>query len=296
MRAPAHPRRIFGILLALGALLALPGTAWGKEGSSLAFRLTGSNGYRITVASQGATAFLSATQPGGPRRRQVASSTYIARGKVSPAAIDASFGDLGKVAMRFHPSGTVTHGKPRRGCRGPDRFTIRSGVFIGTLRFRGEDGYTSVEAHRVKGKVTTPLSLSCAGGFSEAGSRPKAGQGNAKRTTLFAGWHSGVKAMYFEAIAQHGKARFLAATEQTEGSLAIYRFASALASPLTFAFGSTLGFASITPPPPFSGTGSLQRNADGSRAWTGSLAVSFPGDPSVPFTGPQFKTQLTRSW
>lgn len=299
MKSPARLQYTLGMTLALAALLAAPTAALGKEGGDLVFHLTGSNGYRIVVDGQGATAYISATRPSPSSRRRVAWSTYVARRKTSATAIRASFGDLGSVSMRFHPSGKVTYSKPHRDCRGPDRRTIRFGVFVGSVRFRGEGGYTSASAHRVKGKVITPPSLNCSGPSVEAGHRKgprsNAGQGNA-RTTLNAGWRLGLTATYFTAAVKQGKVRFLAATEQSEGSFAVYRVVSELASPLTFAFDDALSFAAVTPPPPFNGTGSLQRDADGIRNWTGSLAVSFPGDENVPLSGPQFKTRLTRSW
>ncbi len=300
MRPLARLRGAFGLAVALAALLAAPAAAWGGEGFDLVFHLAGTNGYRITVGGRDVTAFISTSQPSSPSSRSAAWSTYFARGRVSPTAIHATFGNLGSVAMRFHPSGRDTHSRPQRGCRGPDRYTIRFGVFVGSVRFRGEDGYTSVEVHRVKGRVVTPPSLDCSGLPLEArrrqGARAAAERPSAKLTRLDAAWRSGLTATYFSAATNQGKARFLAATEQSEGSLAVYRAAFALASPLTFASDDALSFASVTPPAPFSGTGSLQRSPDGTKVWTGSLAVSFPGAPNVPLTGPQFLTRLSRQW
>ncbi len=291
-------KRTLGVALVLAALLAFPGAAFGKSEPGLAFHLPGSNGYEISVSGEGATAFISAERQNGSSRGK-ASSTYIARGKVSATAIKASFDDLGRVAMRFQPSGRVVHSKPGRNCRGADRYTIRFGVFVGSVRFRGEGGYTAVNAHRVKGKVIAPPFLRCASPPAAGGRRGHhtgTEQGNAARTTLFAHWHSGVSAMYFLAAVDGSRTRFLAATERTEGSLAIYRSAFAVASPHAFTSDSALSFATVNPPAPFGGTGSLQRDTNGARLWTGSLTVSFPGEPDVPLTGSQFKTQLVRSW
>lgn len=72
--------------------------------------------------------------------------------------------------------------------------------------------------------------------------------------------------------------------------------AYAYAPASAFATDDSLSFADITPPYPFSGTGSIQRTPDGAPIWTGSLAVSAPGATNLPLTGPLFKTQLTRSW
>jgi hypothetical protein len=294
------PRRALGAALALAVLLAAPASAWGRNGLDLSFQLPGTHGYRLAVGGKGATAFISAGQPGATLRSGKAWSTYIARGRVSPTAIRASFGELGKVAMRFRPSGRVIHSKPRRHCRGANRYTIRLGVFVGSVRFRGEGDYTSARAHRVKGKVVTPPSLHCAnlpvgtGHRDDARTTPR--HRRLPRTTLFAHWRSGVAAMYFVAVADRAKTRYLAAIQRTEGALAIYRTAFRVAPPSTFASDSALSFATVNPLAPFSGSGSLRRGSDGSRIWSGSLAVSFPGEPDVPLTGTPFKTQLARSW
>ncbi len=107
---------------------------------------------------------------------------------------------------------------------------------------------------------------------------------------------SGLTAVLFGASERGGKAGYLAEIEQTVGSLGVFRGVFVHASPATFAFDNALSSAGVTPPPPFSGSGSFQRAPTGAKSWTGSLAVSFPGAPNVPLTDPRFKTQLTRSW
>jgi hypothetical protein len=59
-----------------------------------------------------------------------------------------------------------------------------------------------------------------------------------------------------------------------------------------FSFDPAFSTAILTPPAPFSGSGSFQRGADGSTTWSGSLAVSFPGMPNVALAGPQFTASL----
>ena len=114
---------------------------------------------------------------------------------------------------------------------------------------------------------------------------------------MSADWRAGLAATFFSArVDPAGKAHFDAEIEQSEGRLAIYRGAFIPASPLTFASDGALSFASVSPPAPFSGTGLLQRNPTGRRDWTGSLAVSFPGMPNFPLTGPQFRTSLARTF
>lgn len=296
MRRPADLRGAIGAVLVFAALLMVPASAMAAGGSDLKLQLTGSDGYTISVGGYGATAIIKASKPGRDKGR--AWSTYVARGKVTASTIHASFGALGRVAMRFRPSGGVTHGKRHHHCVGPDRYAIQPGVFVGSVHFHGEGGYTAADVHRVKGKIVTPRRLRCLDTFLEesgqAGHKPAREKAKATRFSAF--MRSGLTAMFFGVSERGGKAGYLAEIEQTVGSVGVVRGVFVRASPATFAFDSALSFAGVTPPAPFSGSGSFQRTSTGAKSWTGSLAVSFPGAANVPLTDPRFKTQLTRSW
>jgi hypothetical protein len=297
VRRPPHPRAALGFICVGLILLALPASALAGDGFDLKFQLSAGNGYKITVAGYDATAAVTAFKSNHSKGR--AWSTYVARGKVTPTAIHASFGSLGHVNMRFQPSGAVTHGKRHKHCIGADRYKIQPGVFVGSVRFKGEGGYTSANVHRVAGKVVTPRFLRCLDSFFEeferAGHRkPPANKPKVTRLTAF--MRSGLTAMLFGASERAGKAGYLAEIEQTVGSLGVFRGVFVSGSSATFASDSALSVAGVTPPPPFSGSGSFQRGSTGAKSWTGSLTVTFPGAPNVPLTDPRFKTQLTRSW
>lgn len=285
-----------GLVLGAAILLAAPATALAGGGSDLQFQFAAGDGYRFTVGGYDATAAITVARPGSSGRR--AWSSYVARGKVSPSTIHASFGALGRVDMRFHQSGHVTYGKRHHHCVGADRYKIRPGVFVGSLRFRGEGGYVSAKVHRVKGNVVTPRSLRCLDTLFEEFEEGGEGQGENRHkvTRLYSFVRSGLTAMYFSASERGGKAGYLAEMEQTVGSVGVFRGVAVRASPATFAFDNALSLAGLTPPAPFSGSGSFQRGPTGAKSWTGSLAVSFLGAPNVSLTDPRFETQLTRSW
>ena len=298
MKLPVRFRGAFAFTVALAVLAVTPGAASAKEDFDLSFKLPASKGYEVTVGGYDSTAFISAVKH-DHAHHSYGVSTYIARGKVSPTAIHASFGPLGEAAMRFQPSGKITHSKRHRHCVGPNRYTIHFGVFVGSVRFRGEDGYTSAKASRVKGKEITPRLLLCLDTFFEQirqESRTRSRETRAKLTRLEAGLRAGLTATDFSATERGGKAAFFAESEQSLGALAVFRAVLVHASPATFAFDSALSSAGVTPPPPFSGSASFQRGSKGAKSWTGSLAASFPGDPDVPLVDPRFRTQLTRSW
>jgi hypothetical protein len=298
VKRPARFRSALGVALAGVALSVTPASALAKGGFDLAFHFPASNGYTISAGGYDATAFINASKSDRSHGR-TEWSTYIARGKVSPTAIHASFGALGSAEMHFRQSGNATYGRRHQGCVGPDRYTIQTGVFVGTIHFRGEGGYVSATVHRVKGKVVTPRLLTCRDTFLEqakAGDQEKTAKKHGKATRFDAYLRSGLTAMVFNVAERDGKAGFLAEIEQSVGSLGIFRGVSVRASPATFAFDSALSFAGVTPPAPFSGSASFQRAPTGRKSWTGSLAVSFPGAPDVSLTDPRLQTQLTRGW
>jgi hypothetical protein len=291
-------------MAALSVVLAVPfvapATASAKNGLDLMVNFPAKHGYTISLGGYEATAFISASRSVGTPRRRAISSTYVVRGKITPTSIEADFGRFGHASLRFHPSGLVTRTKSQHHCLGPDHYTIRSGVYVGSVTFQGEGGYASAKAHRIKGKEVTPEQLLCFGsidsilreqGFSVGPKKKKP-----KVTKLSAGRREATTATYLEATRKRGSTRFLAATQHTEGRLAIYRTAYVRTSGPAFSANVPLSSARLSPPAPFSGSGSFQRGPQGAKLWTGSLSVSFPGEPHVPLTGPQFKTQLTRSW
>jgi hypothetical protein len=276
----------------LAVLLCLPANA-----AALKARLSlgATHGYRLTLTEFGYGATLDVTRVKSSKPTHGSWTDYVVRAKPSADRVDAGFGDLGQISMRFRPGGLVTHGKPQQGCRGPDRYSYRHGVFVGSFDFEGEEGFTTVHVHRVKGTVVAPRRLHCEASGSEATGMAEVRHGP-KPTSFEAGWRSGLTAHYLSASGGGERATFAVSSYETRRRLAIYRraFASGVAS--AFRTDSALSFATLSPPAPFSGEGLLQRNASGARNWTGSLAVSFPGDPDVPLTGSQFKTLLTRSW
>jgi hypothetical protein len=279
--------------LVLAGFLAAPG---GAAGQGVSFVVPASHGYSMRVSGFGATAVVFVNKPGGRRHR--AWSAYVARGEVSPTSLRASFGDLGKVEVRFRAAGPVSYSKRGRGCRGADRYTIHAGVFVGTVRFRGEGGYTASDVHRVRGRAVTPASLHCRRPprFPARSHVPRRiGVGPGKTTRLSAWYHTGPSALYFEGLLHAGVAHYFAVRMKSADQVAVYRSVYAAGPAATFSFDSALTHASVSPPAPFGGTGTFRHGADGSRSWTGPLSVSFPGEPSVPLTGSVFKLTLSRS-
>lgn len=320
--------------------LALLGQSSGPFGLSLRDRaselkFTNHDGYQFTVAALGQVIALSVSNGrenlSDKAVGRFSTTTYLAHGRATATSIQASFGDRGRIELHFQPSGREIHASRHAGCRRPSGNTIAQlGLFVGELRFRGEGGYTSVEAHRVHGGTVNLAALvSCRPGGklpglsrssapprpSPAPSVPEAtwrrygkvdSRGPAvhthpshgpKRTTLLASLKLPLSRTMFEVrTGGIGRTRFLAAEEAGEGRIGIIRLAGVSALQSAFTFDDTLANAAVAPPPPFSGKGVFQQGIGKAESWTGSLAVSFLGAPGVPLTGSSFRTGLAQSW
>ena len=257
------------------------------------FELKASHGYRVGVIGIGSAVILEVARNHGR-----AITAYVARGTVTPGRLEASFGKLGRVAMRFRPSANRTWEKPHRHCKGSGRFLNRRGVYVGDVRFSGEGGYISIHAHRAKGLVSTVASQ-CRGVPPATPTRRSTGSrggGGLELDFLGASWRHGVSSTSLGAIALGGKALYFATTAQSQGELAIFRFAFVSGPGRGFTADNALTRAQISPPAPFKGTGAYRAAPDGTKTWSGGLSVNFPGAPRLPLTGPQFKAELYASF
>jgi hypothetical protein len=253
------------------------------------FVLQPRHGYQVGVLGIGSAVVLEVA-----RRHARSLTAYVARGTVTPGRLEASFGDFGKVAMRFHPSTRRTWEKPHRRCRGAGRFVNRRGIYVGDVRFAGEDGYLSVHAHRAKGRVSSVAPQCERGQLARRTSRaPRPSQASRLEIAyLSASWRHAVTSTSVGAIALGGRDLFFASTEASQGRLAILRFAFARGPSRAFTLDDALTRARISPPAPFRGTGTYLAAPDGTKTWSGGLSVNFPGAPRLPLTGPQFKAQV----
>jgi hypothetical protein len=307
--------------------LGLPGNRALSE-----LRFENSDGYTITVVAFGQTIALSVTHARGQRkgRGSASTTTYLAHGKVTSTSIAASFGDRGRIAVRFRPSGRELRATRKAGCkRSSDGVIARLGIFAGELRFQGEGGFTSAEVHSVPGRsVDFNVLVACLFGATPRGQQavlpapklpwglhlPGADSGllqttaetpgvrthpsvGPKPTTLLADHKTPLARTVFAAqVRGPSQVRLLALESASEGPIGVIRFVKAKADPSVFSVNGILSSASIKPPAPFSGTGTYEQGPGNTKNWTGSLAVSFLGAPHVPLTGSPFVARLARGW
>jgi hypothetical protein len=319
MSTPA-PRAVAASVAALALLLALPtlaaaGTAEAGEPPDpcpvahyrlnvtydcvAEFTLPATDGYRVTVSGEpgsgSAPVEIDVSGHGG-------AATYDVPGKVTATAIRADFGRLGRIAVRFRPSGAERHVRLPKGCLGerPPVVGSRLGSFIGTIRFRGEGGYTELSARRAEGGLGDPLATTARrpdcrppesgaerGRELEAvsleGTPPRTGisftatrligspalLSLAPRTSLPPGER------YFFFVFASGKS----------GRVSILRAAAAVGGSGNLVIDPTLTRAQVAPPYPFSGSAVFARDPDGTVSWTGTLGVALPGLGVVGLTG-----------
>ena len=304
-------RRRLPILILLGLALAAPAQSAAAERTLLPSLLTArllaehgapvkpairfrsgfvveaSNEYKVGVSSFGGAVILEVWRG---RKGQRTSTAYLARGVATNERLQATFGKFGKVSMRFRESRNRTWFGKRRKCRGTSRFVKRRGVFVGNLRFKGEDGYVSVRVKRAKGAVVTeaakcrnrrpPITLP---DLSFLFFEPE--------TALLALNREGVDSTAFLTLEGKRMTTFLVSDEESRGKLAIVRLGVAR-KPTPVRVNEALTSATLSPPPPFQGTGRYRAFPDGTTAWSGNLTVNFPGAPRFRLTGPEYETLL----
>jgi hypothetical protein len=327
---PPAAHRLFTRLAQLGGELELPDATPEDSGllSSKAFsevRFVNHDGYSVRVIAFGQTVALRIARPQG--RNSAVTTTYLARGRVTPTSIRASFGSLGLVELHFQRLTRTLAGPLFDSCRIRGKGPIaRFGLFVGKLRFRGEGGYTSADVHRLHGGsidiqaliaclrggvlkpermelpsprspfLPTPLpALLASKGHrappaAEAPTHPSDGP---RPTVLLAQDVQPLSRTIFAALnGGHRRVRYVAAVATSEGQVAILRVATVTAGPSSFAFDGSLSRARVTPPPPFDGSGLFEHGAGSTKSWSGSLAVSFLGAPHLPLTGAPFDVLL----
>lgn len=278
------------LLAAPAAASAKPGYFVSSGGRTMEIGLQGSNGYRIEISKQGRDVSLLADNA-----PNFVIYTVPSRAREGDR-IEARFPGRGRVSIRFRPQG-----EPRRwtpifpGCRGGETVE-QSGHFVGTIRFRGEQGYTSVQATRAPGKITTTQKEVCKRSTFEDRPEPEE-----ERTEVFASSRSKGRAVAFDGhtttLRGFSFTAFGGQVAERRRGMTIYRSAIVTGEESQLALGDTRPFplsAFIAPPAPFSGSAEYRRVPGGDNVWTGSLAVSLPGLGRVALTGPRFSALICR--
>lgn len=300
-------------------LLSCPGRSRAAGPQSASFSLRASNGFAVDVSSEGGEVTVIASErrppvptftPGGlprPAGTGNGASTVYSVPAIAPGAetVEAGLGTLGRIAVRFRPSGerTVTTLRCDRGWSA--RLVRRLGTFTGTIRFQGEGDYTAVATDSARGSVGTPLPAGCldrdpatavsadpASSHASAATLPSSSRRHPPIPLAVLTAVDFAAGSSFRAATGPGGVRFRARVrERNVDGVAVVRRADAGAPLAAFAFNRSLTWATVAPPAPFSG--SARFAAGPGPGWRGSLRVTFPG-LSVPLTGAGFHSTLGR--
>jgi hypothetical protein len=273
-------------ILAVGLAAAPTASALVRQVSELgspgAFTVNSSNGYEIVVlgaparGKKPARVTMYVSRPGEL-------AIYRKPGRVTNEGIWANFGDLGRIAMRFHPSGKFALEQPP--CE-RSKIVFRSGFYAGSIVFHGEQGYTGLTARRAKADLHFFLGTLCPGSLQAVGSGPGA--------VLFATPQVHGSSLAFEAIKNGpvAPAYYTAAVREKRRSTLIYRAAGGKAKSSAFDYNGPLTSATVSLPPPFSGSATFERGAGGTNSWLGDLTVDLPGRSGLALAGSGFKAKL----
>jgi hypothetical protein len=287
-------RRAAVAVLALAAVSCLPGSAGARVGHGrapanewLGIELEGTNGYSIHISVN-------------PRRHLILqvtkerfSAEYMTRDTlVDTDRVKAELRGLGRISVRFHPRGPVRH-PSLRGCR-KKRPMVQPGVVRGTIRFAAEREYTQVEVREAEAAIERPTGGQCRY-LVKFEPHPREREWVSK----FSAHDEGVSFLarkYRPGVIEDGGAVYFVETGEAyeaapgRAPLTIYREVAVPAPASTFR-NSHPEHLILSPPPPFSGTGTLARTPESVFAWEGDLSVQFPGLDPRPLAGPSFGSE-----
>ncbi len=277
-RSPAIA--LIGVCLVVSAAAAQPAPAAVLPAPG-EFALEGSNGFEIRVAGYPAS-FGSPSEVALIASRNGSYAAYIAPATATATSFAASFGPLGRVAVNYRPVG----GTETRVGRCGRTISYAAGYYEGTIEFHGEGGYTDLSASAAPGDLKflcgTATVVVSGSGIDGA--------------VLSAGSLAG-SGLFFQAVKNHpgAKSFFRASSYESNGDVGIVRLVRATAGPAAFRVTRSFRTATVTPPPPFAGTGRLRRPSGNRPHWTGNLTVDFPGHPGVPLTGSAMRASINRA-
>jgi hypothetical protein len=290
---------IGGAALASAAVADQGGASGGKRIEvEPRFELVGSHGYRLLISAREAMVSIGVGR-GSNTETAGTSTTYIARGTSGAHGIHADFRQFGRVDVTFHRTAPAGRGLPPDCFGNWSRAKTVPGYFTGTVDFEGEDGYTVVHAHRVRGEEVLPPAGQCpwvAGGVNPLLEDPNLEVPPANlRMSLLAIDKTPTGGLEFFAR-RVGKSGFWAERWETKGRIGLLGVAYAIGPAAGFTSDPQVSHGVVHPPAPFTGSGFLRRSATGKRSWTGTLAAPFPGQGSVTLVGPDLHTTLSRSF
>lgn len=280
---------LLSVLAAAVCLLPAAAAAAQKEqvGAGGIFKLDASNGYSIMVLAGSRRADGKGTINLIVSRKQAA-AIYSAPAIVTPTAIQADLGALGRVEVDLVPSGMK---KTKRSlCEGP--ITLETASYEGVIEFHGEGGYTDVSVTRAPSLARLFFDFLCSGSMYGDESGP--GLPGARLNVGKRDRRSGLS-LEVKKNRPGAKTALNVEVFEKKGEITIERTTSLVVGSAAFEYDPLLRTATVDPPLPFAGEGVFHRAAPSARRWTGNLTVDLPGRLNLPLTGPNLPVRLVHA-
>ncbi len=281
---------------------------------SAQFTLQGTNGYEIKADVAGRRQLeITALKFGSV----IQSAVYSLRlhSRHGPEEIAANLGVLGRIDVRFVPR-KLRREPPPKNCQGPVT-VIEQGRFVGTIAFRGEEGFTEAHADHAAGAIARVPSYKC----PPVGPRPNLKkvrrqleklekEAKAEEAEAEEGDEEKALAVRLHAVAAGGRVTLTTTKtvlkEKHGKGLAIdtlLAVGTRRRGPIeeSFVAGEIFGKGTtftvpnrkdpksegiLKPPAPFSGSATFRRHPKKPPTWTGDLEVYLPSFGEVRLTGP----------
>jgi hypothetical protein len=248
--------------------------------------LEGSNGYSVLIVSDRKQHLMVQTT------KDAFITEYRTHDTIAgPDRMEAELPGLGSISVRFHPHGQTRRLPAFNGCVG-SRPILRKGVARGVIKFVGEREYTRAEAQEARAEIEEWKRQRCRLGAGPERLTPgfdwtsKFSAGTLEASFLVRKYRPGV-------LEGGGRVHYLAETASGGPSFGVYRRAAVVAPAATFPDAHP-EHMTISPPPPFAGTGTFARTPESVFTWEGDLSIQFPGTDPLPLAGRLFEPDYCR--
>jgi hypothetical protein len=281
---------VTAVLLLVAPAAAVAGSTYRVSGGSLVYtsHLSATHGYRIQFSeNERRGRHFNLTVEG-----HHATVTYELAGGGAPAdGIAVDLGRRGRFDLRFVPAGKVRTLGIGSGCEGP-KGRWQHGYLVGLGRFRGERDYTEIHLRRIGAISESWSAIRC---HYVEGGRDRGVPRRAHLSARRDGIEFGASLERRDLAPFGSRALFRALDYDRAGRMWIAREVKVRAPESTFTFpgGPKLPEdVALAPPGPFTGSATFSRTPESTFAWSGDLAVAFPGTGRIPLAGQQFSVEV----
>lgn len=258
-----------------------------RPGGYLRIELESSNGYWIRITSNRRRHLTLRTMKEG-----IVTEYEVQGDRVGPDRVRAKLPGLGLVSVHFRQRGPAHHLPAYANCDGSSR-VLRRGVVHGTIKFVGERRYTHHVTHRAHAEIEEWAQQRCRASSPPRHSQPAwigsfEASASANNPTVY---FSAIK--YPPHVIKGGQVAFTADLFFARRTLRVWRHATVVAPASTFEIPEPSTYPEhviLTPPAPFTGSGTFSRTPESVFSWEGDLAIQFPGIDSLSLTGANFET------